>query len=86
MSPDDSDQDELPDETAEEQRILIHSIVKMIERDFRPETWQAFYMMKVEGIPAKEVGEKLGMSTVAVRQANYRIMKRIHEEFGEVTE
>lgn len=78
--------DESMDEPEEDKRILLQSILKMIETDFQPQTWQAFYLMAVEGRPAKDVADELGISAVAVRRAKHRVLQRIHEEFGEITE
>ena len=50
--------------------------------DFEEQTWQAFWMSAVEDMQAPEVAEKLGISANAVRQAKFRVVRRLKEYLG----
>jgi hypothetical protein len=41
-------------------------------------------MLVVDEIPAREVAEKLGNSVNSVYIAKSRILKRLHDEFGDL--
>jgi RNA polymerase sigma-70 factor (ECF subfamily) len=66
-----------PDDTAEQ--ILVRRAAKLIERDFQPNTWQAFWRATVEGESAVEIAKDLGMTAGAVRQAKLRVLVRLRE-------
>jgi RNA polymerase sigma-70 factor (ECF subfamily) len=61
-------------------RAIIRRALDLIRGDFAEPTWQAFWRIVVEGRPAIEVAEELGMNASAVRQAKYRVMCRLREE------
>ena len=48
-------------------------------REFRAATWQSFWMAGVEGRPAKEVAEALGLSLGAVYHNKSRVMARLKQ-------
>ena len=77
-----------PQEEAEEESeriILYRQALEMIRNDFEPRTWEAFVRITMgQGITSRQVGEELGMSPEAVRQAKSKILKRLREEFGDV--
>jgi len=54
----------------------------MIEDDFQPQTWQAFWQTAVEGQDAAQVALELGMTPQAVRKAKSRVMQRLREELA----
>lgn len=67
--------------------VLVRAL-SLIRADFDKETWQAFQRMVCDGQPAKVVAGELGWGAdragaKRVRQAKYRILKRLREEFGE---
>ena len=59
--------------------LLVRRAVDMLQDAFEPHTWQAFWRTTVDGQPAPEVAEELGMTPVAVRQAKYRVLKRLRD-------
>jgi RNA polymerase sigma-70 factor (ECF subfamily) len=74
---------------------LVMRALDLIREEFEPTTWTAFWRMVVEGHSAGEIANDLGWidsvnsasrakGTKRVRQAKFRVMKRIREEFGEV--
>jgi RNA polymerase sigma-70 factor (ECF subfamily) len=54
----------------------------MIESDFEPETWKAFWELSINKKPVNVISEELNMTAGAVRQAKYRILLRLREEIG----
>lgn len=59
---------------------MVHRVLHNIRPDFDDSTWDAFWEMTVLSRTSAEVAELLGMSKAAVRQAKYRILKRLREE------
>ncbi len=47
--------------------------------DFRPSTWQAFWLTAVEGLSTEEASRQLGMSLGAVQVARSRVLARLKE-------
>ena len=58
---------------------LTHHALQLIQEDFEPRTWSAFWRMTINEESAAEVGQALGLSTKAVRQAKYRVLCRLRE-------
>jgi DNA-directed RNA polymerase specialized sigma24 family protein len=50
--------------------------------EFRPTTWQAFWLCAVEGCAPREASVSLGMSIGAVYAAKCRVLVRLREEIG----
>lgn len=61
------------------QRLLDWAADK-IRGEFRPETWQAFWLCAVEGRPPREASATLGLSVGAVYTAKCRVLARLREE------
>jgi RNA polymerase sigma-70 factor, ECF subfamily len=59
---------------------MVHRVLHNIRPDFDDTTWEAFWQMTVENRTSAEAAESLSMSKSAVRQAKYRILKRLREE------
>jgi RNA polymerase sigma-70 factor (ECF subfamily) len=47
--------------------------------DFRPNTWQAFWLTAVEGLSTEEAARRLGLSLGAVQVARSRVLARLKE-------
>ncbi|MDB4637690.1 sigma-70 family RNA polymerase sigma factor [Planctomycetaceae bacterium] len=62
--------------------ILLKRALEMIESDFEPETWKAFWELSINKKPVNVISKELNMSAGAVRQAKYRILLRLREEIG----
>lgn len=69
-------------ESASEQTPM-QDILDAVRRDFDQRTWQCFWLIAIEGCSAVEVAERLGMRPAAVRQAKYRVTRRLRLELGE---
>jgi RNA polymerase sigma-70 factor (ECF subfamily) len=67
--------------TATEQGVVSRALV-LIQAEFEPSTWQAFWGMAVEKRSAAEVGGALGITKHAVHQAKYRVLRRLREEMA----
>lgn len=63
-----------------EERQVLHRTLETLKIGFESQTWQAFWMSTVDDLPAAEVAERLGMSPVAVRQAKFRVLRRLRDE------
>ena len=55
-----------------------------MQPDFTPTTWEAFRRFGVDGVPAGQVAEELGLSENAVILAKSRVLKRLREEAGDL--
>jgi len=59
---------------------LKHRAMEILHSEFEESTWQSFWRMAVWGQTAAEIAQDLGMSKRAVRQAKYRVLRRLKEE------
>lgn len=71
---DDTDEDG-PGEDA----LVVRRALDLIRPEFSGPNWSAFWQVAVEGRPATEVARELGLNPQAVRQANYRIRRRLRQ-------
>jgi RNA polymerase sigma-70 factor (ECF subfamily) len=67
-------------------RSLFHRGLSLIRHDFEDRTWQAFWRTTVDGQPAKDVALELSMTPGAVRVAKCRVLHRLREELGDLTD
>ena len=75
---DDASPDELSD--VDPERSLLHRALDLIRGDFDERTWQAFWRLAVGNESAAEIGSDLAMTPKAVRQAKYRVLRRLRSE------
>jgi RNA polymerase sigma-70 factor (ECF subfamily) len=79
--------DPLPAPDDDEQAAVVQVYLRALEQvrvRFEPPTWQAFWRTAVQGRSPAEVGDELGMSLAAVRQAKSRVLRRLKQEMGEL--
>jgi RNA polymerase sigma-70 factor (ECF subfamily) len=69
-------------EQAEYRQCLVHRALELMQTDFRPSTWKAFWEHVVVGRPAAEVGRELGLSANSVYVARVRVLTRLREELA----
>ena len=62
------------------------SLLRRVEGDFAPATWQAFRRHVQEGEPAGQVAEALGLSLNSVLLAKSRVLKRLRQEAAGLVE
>ncbi|QDU93392.1 RNA polymerase sigma factor [Lignipirellula cremea] len=73
-----------PDDSATEieadRQLLVRRAMECIRPEFSARTWQAFEMVALEGRPVSDAAAAVAMSEQAVRQANYRVRRRMRQE------
>ena len=67
-------------------RALFLRALEVIRKDFKDQTWQAFWRVVVDGQSAGEVAEALSMRPGTVRVAKSRVLHRLRQELGELLE
>jgi RNA polymerase sigma-70 factor (ECF subfamily) len=75
-----SDDSALP--VANAQLDLARRVLTMVQADFEPHTWQAFWKTTIDAATARDVAAELGMSVGAVYMAKSRVLARIREELA----
>jgi RNA polymerase sigma-70 factor (ECF subfamily) len=63
---------------------LVHRALRIVRTDFEEKTWQAFWRAAVEGQRADNIAEDLGMTAKAVRQAKYRVLRRLRIDLNQL--
>jgi RNA polymerase sigma-70 factor, ECF subfamily len=81
--PQTTDEELAPDQA---ERGLFARALSLIRAEFEERTWTAFWRTTVEGQAAKDVAADLAMSPGAVRVAKSRVLHRLREELGDLTE
>lgn len=61
---------------------LSHRAMKLIQTDFEPTTWQAFWATTVERRSTADVASELGVSIAAVYKAKSRVLQRLRNELA----
>jgi len=67
-------------EDEEYRRQLMSRTLRLLQRDFQPVTWQAFWDFVVCQRLAAEVGAAHGISVDSVYSAKSRVLRRLREE------
>jgi len=65
---------------------LVNRAMVLMQADFQPATWKAFWEQVVVGRPAKEVAAELGMSRGAAYAAKFRVLDRLRQELAGMLE
>lgn len=60
--------------------------IDSIKDEFTGDTWDAFIRTYVDGVPATEVADEMGISANAVRHRKCRVSARLREVFGDLFE
>ena len=76
--PDPDDPDDLTE--SEYRRHLVGRAAQLIQADFQPATWKAFWECTAAGRSAEEVAPELGITPGAVRAAKFRVLARLRQE------
>ena len=63
-----------------EKDLLVRQALELIRPEFEEQTWKAFWRSAVDGLPAVAVAAELEMTPGAVRQAKYRVLRRLRDE------
>jgi RNA polymerase sigma-70 factor (ECF subfamily) len=59
---------------------VVASLLRTVQGDFAPVTWQAFHRHVQKGEPAAQVAEALGLSLNSVLLAKSRVLKQLRQE------
>lgn len=65
------------EEAVEDHAVIVQRAMELIKPEFTLQNWNAFLRVAMEGCTAVEVAESLGVNAQVVRQANYRIRRRL---------
>jgi len=65
---------------------LVARAAEMMQAEFQPATWQAFWSLAVEGKSGAEVAAALGLSVDAVYAAKARVLRRLRQELDGMLE
>src|SRR5262249_30570789 len=65
---------------AEDRQHLVGRALELMQTDFQPATWKAFWEHGVCGRPAAAVGAEMGLSPGAVYAAKFRVLDRLRKE------
>lgn len=68
----------------ESQARLVQRALKVLETEFEENTWRAFWRSAVEEHRTADIASDLQMTVKAVRQAKYRVLRRLRQELSEV--
>ncbi|HVX10738.1 MAG TPA: sigma-70 family RNA polymerase sigma factor [Pirellulales bacterium] len=71
-------------EASSERHELLRRALGLIRNDVEERTWQAFWLVVVEGQAAGDVATALGISLNSVYLAKGRLLRRLREEFCEL--
>jgi RNA polymerase sigma-70 factor (ECF subfamily) len=72
-------EDDVFAETEYRQRVVARAL-QLMQTDFQPPTWRAFWEHGVCGRPAAEVAAELGLTVGAVYAAKFRVRDRLRKE------
>ncbi len=70
----------------EYRREVFRWAARQVRKEFRPDTWNAFWLTAVEGRPAEAVAKELAKDAGAVYTARSRVMQRIREKVSDYEE
>ncbi len=71
---------------AEERSLLVHRAMQLIKPEFSEQNWKAFQEVALLGRSAIEVAGDLNVNPQTIRQANYRIRRRLRLILQDLTE
>jgi RNA polymerase sigma-70 factor (ECF subfamily) len=70
----------------EYRREVFRWAARQVRKEFRKETWDAFWLTAIEGRPIAAVAQKLARDTGAIYAARSRVIRRIQEKVREYEE
>ena len=69
--------DESDEQAANENAFIVQRAMDLIKDEFDQRNWKAFEQVALHERSAAEVAEELGVAAQTIRQANYRIRRRL---------
>lgn len=64
-------------------QAFLNRALSLIQTDFKPQTWQAFWRSTIDGEDTASIALDLQISTNSVRQAKSRVLRRLREQMGD---
>jgi RNA polymerase sigma-70 factor (ECF subfamily) len=80
LPPEESQAEDLRDTN----RGMLHRAIGLIRDEFEEKTWQAFWRAAIDEQKAPDIAEELGMTSMAVRQAKCRVLRRLKQEMEDL--
>ena len=65
-------------------RALPRSVLSLVEAEFEPRTWQAFWQTTIDGKSPQDVAIDLKMNVASVYQAKSRVLRRLRRRLEEL--
>lgn len=63
---------------------LPRRVLDLVESEFEPTTWRAFWLTTVDGKSAGDVARQLNLNVASVYQAKSRVLRRFRQRLGEL--
>lgn len=70
---------------AETKPELVRRMVESVRHEFQEITWQAFWLATTQDRTTADVAAELNMRPATVRNAKYKVLKRLRELFGDMS-
>ena len=67
-----------------DKQTIFRRALNLIQTDFEPQTWKAFWRVTVDGVKPDEVASELGMTTGAIYNAKYKVNRKLKLEFQDL--
>lgn len=61
----------------------LRQTLDLLRPEFEQRTWQAFWLVQMEGQETADVAAQLGMNAASVRKAKFRVLRRLREELDD---
>jgi RNA polymerase sigma-70 factor (ECF subfamily) len=68
----------------DDRTVVLHRALDLIRSEFEERNWQAFWRASVEQQSSTDIASDLGMTPNAVRQAKYRVLRRLRRELEDL--
>jgi RNA polymerase sigma-70 factor (ECF subfamily) len=68
---------EQEDDAVDENALIVQRALELIRPQFSEQSWEAFQQVAIDGKDVAEIAARLGITVQAIRQANYRIRRRL---------
>ncbi len=66
--------------SGDDQSLVVREALNLIRPEFEDKNWQAFWRTTIDGQRSSDVAAELDMTANAVRQAKYRVLRRLRRE------
>ena len=68
----------------QERNELLHRALELVRGEFEDRTWRAFWAGVVQQQSSVEIAARLQTTPGAVRQAKYKVLRRLRSELGDL--